>query len=73
MFKNKDYLGSINQFKSILEMITDSKIIVQTNSMIAKCYLNLLLYEDAINFCDKALKINENHFQSLFIRAKCLS
>jgi energy-converting hydrogenase A subunit M len=36
----------------------------------AQCYLNMRLFEDAVIYCDKALKIDKDHMKSLFRKAK---
>ena len=37
------------------------------------CYFNLSLYEDSIEYSNKALDIDKNHIKSLLIKAKSLA
>ena len=39
----------------------------------ALCYMNLQMYEDALEYCNIALKIDTNHVLSLYSKAKSLA
>jgi len=39
----------------------------------ANCYVNLGLFEDAIDFCDQILYIEEDHEKALYRKAKALA
>lgn len=41
--------------------------------MIAQCYTNLSMYEDALQYSCKALKLDPKHFCSIFIKAESLA
>ena len=43
---------------SALEVVNDKNLEVKIYSNIAQCYINLGLFEDAIDYCDRALDID---------------
>lgn len=42
-------------------------------SRIAWCFINLSLFEDAIEYCDQALNENVFHDNSLYYKAICMA
>lgn len=42
-------------------------------SNIANCYVNLELFEDAIEICEKILTIENNHAKAQYRKAKALA
>ena len=52
--------------------ISDKKLELTIFSNLAGCYVNLELYEDAIEFCDKILVVESEHEKALYRKAKAL-
>ena len=77
-FKNEDYLKAIEQYLKAHDIIISNqlnlkRIEVTILSNTAMCFMKMNKYEDALEFCDKALKVDVDHVKSLFRKGKCLS
>ena len=51
--------------------VVESELTLFSNMSI--CYMKMLKYEDSLEYCNKALEIDEEHEKSLFRKAKCLA
>ena len=51
----------------------DNTLRIAVLSNMSQCYINLELYEDALEFANMALKVDDSHVKTLYRKAKSLS
>ncbi len=66
-FHNKDYARAIDLYKSTLPQASNNPTTLGT---IAYCYNELSNLDDAIQYCNQALKLDSNHYFSLQVLAQ---
>ena len=59
-FENRDYLEALNLYKLALDTATDKILIRNLFSNISECFINLRLYDDAIDYANSSLEIDPN-------------
>ena len=60
-------------FKSALTMKCEHGLKVTLQSNIAQCYINLAMFEDALQYSNLALETDPDHSKSLYRKAKSLA
>ena len=66
LLKKGEYESALKYFESALKLVDDLKAEILILSNIAWCFINLRLYEDALEYCNRALDIDEDHVKSLY-------
>lgn len=59
--KKGNYFDAITHFKQGLANVKEPKIKIKVLSFIIKCYFQLNLHEDCLEYCGYLLKIDPNH------------
>jgi tetratricopeptide (TPR) repeat protein len=60
-------------FKMALKTIDDKTLKITTLANIAQVYLNLGMFEDALEYCDEATKLDPYHFRAHYRKARALA
>ena len=69
-----DVINNIISFGAVEKQnLLDKELELTIYSNIANCYVNLELFEDSIEFCDKILDVEKTHVKANYRKAKALA
>ena len=71
-YLKKNFINAIDCYKRSLELTKDKILRVQNLSNLAQCYLCLDMYEDALDHCNFALRIDPEFMKAKFRKARAL-